>query len=569
MGSFAALVPPMPHIFLSYTREDQVTAKRFAEAFEAQGFSVWWDVTLRSGEAYDQVTEEALRTARAVVVLWSKKSVMSRWVRAEATLADRNRTLVPAMIEPCDRPIMFELTHTADLSRWTGDPSDPAWRAFLSDVRRFVDGGVAPMAAPAAAAPASAPSFHSARPSVAVLPFINRSGLPEDEVFADCMGEDLTAALSLSYWLKVVAARATAIYRQAVIDLRQIGRDLGVRYLLEGNVRRMGGDLRVTAQLVEAETCDIIWTQKFDRPLAELSKLQDDLVAEVAAHLGVQVLRAEMNHAGKKQGGITAYEAIKRSQLYSSYGTLAGVEAAVAENRRSVELDPDNGAAFAFLAAMQANLLHRRGGDDGELAEKAMNNIGRARVLDPNNPEALSGIALALAWLRQPQESIPLAKRAIAASPGAEYPRFVLGLALAMLGRSDEAIVEMEAVERLAPDSQLAYRSWKWRSIALLQVGRLDDALQAADRYVQLLPESEGLIQSALCLASLGDLDRACEVMRRLHQTDPEMSGDLAAKLVCGLYCGATAVEDYVGVVRTIWAEALNEAASAATGAKA
>jgi TolB-like protein len=549
----------MPDIFLSYTREDQATAKRFAEAFEAQGFSVWWDVTLRSGEAYDQVTEEALRMAKAVVVLWSKKSVTSRWVRAEATLADRNRTLVPAMIEPCERPIMFELTHTADLRRWSGDTGDPTWRAFLADVRRFVDGGAAPTAPPAAG-PASTPSLHSARPSVAVLPFINRSGLAEDEVFAECMAEDLTAALSLSYWLKVVAARATGIYRQTAIHLPQIGRELGVRYLLEGNVRRIGIDLRVTAQLVEAETCDVIWTQKFDRPLAELAKLQDDLVAEVAAHLGVQVLRAEMDHAGKKQDGITAYEAIKRSQLYSSYGTRAGVEAAVAENRRSVELDPDNGMAFAFLAAMQANLLHWRGGDDVELTDEAINNIGRARVLDPNNPEVLSGTALALAWLRQPHESIPLARRAVTANLGAEYPRFVLGLALAMLGRSEEAIVEMEAVERLAPDSQLAYRSWKWRSVALLQAGRLDDALQAADRYVQMLPESEGLIQSALCLVSHGDLDRAREVMRRLHRTDPDLSGELAAKLVRGMYCGAAVVEDYAGAVNTIWAEALSEA---------
>ncbi|MDZ4762185.1 MAG: toll/interleukin-1 receptor domain-containing protein [Alphaproteobacteria bacterium] len=99
-----------PDIFLSYNREDQARAKVFAEAFSAQGFNVWWDVGLRTGEAYDEVTETALRTAKAVVVLWSKKSVASRWVRAEATLADRNKTLVPCMIEACERPIMFELT---------------------------------------------------------------------------------------------------------------------------------------------------------------------------------------------------------------------------------------------------------------------------------------------------------------------------------------------------------------------------------------------------------------------------------------------------------------------------
>jgi predicted ATPase len=135
-----------PDIFLSYSRDDQARAKLFAEAFEREGFRVWWDVGLRTGESYDEVTETALRTAKAVVVLWSKKSVTSRWVRAEATLADRNKTLVPAMIEVCDRPIMFELTQTAELMHWLGDERDPAFLSFLDDVRRFV--GPALVAAP-------------------------------------------------------------------------------------------------------------------------------------------------------------------------------------------------------------------------------------------------------------------------------------------------------------------------------------------------------------------------------------------------------------------------------------
>lgn len=130
-----------PDIFLSYSRDDQPRARRFADAFSAQGFDVWWDVTLRSGEAYDEVTEAALREAKAVVVLWSKRSARSRWVRAEATLGDRNGTLVPAMIEPCERPVMFELTQTAELTHWQGADDDPAWLAFLSDVRRFVEHG--------------------------------------------------------------------------------------------------------------------------------------------------------------------------------------------------------------------------------------------------------------------------------------------------------------------------------------------------------------------------------------------------------------------------------------------
>ena len=120
----------MPDVFLSYNCGDQVVARRFAEGFEADGLTVWWDAALTPGEAYDKVTENALRTAKAVVVLWSKRSVESRWVRAEATLADRNGTLLPAMIEACERPIMFELVQTSDLSKWTGGASDAVWRDF-------------------------------------------------------------------------------------------------------------------------------------------------------------------------------------------------------------------------------------------------------------------------------------------------------------------------------------------------------------------------------------------------------------------------------------------------------
>jgi Flp pilus assembly protein TadD/TolB-like protein len=130
----------LPDIFLSYNREDQARARLFAEAFERDGLTVWWDVGLRTGEAYDAVTENALRSAKAVVVLWSTRSVQSRWVRAEAALALRQKTFAPCMIEPCERPIMFELTQTADLSHWSGDTNDAAWQRFLADVRRLVNG---------------------------------------------------------------------------------------------------------------------------------------------------------------------------------------------------------------------------------------------------------------------------------------------------------------------------------------------------------------------------------------------------------------------------------------------
>jgi eukaryotic-like serine/threonine-protein kinase len=151
-----------PDVFLSYSREDQATARRYAETLKQEGFSVWWDQTLSTGEAYDEVTEKALEGARAVVVLWSKSSVTSRWVRAEATTADRNRVLAPVMIEPCKRPVMFELTQSADHSGWKGDANDPLWRTFVSDLHKFVQRG--DPAGASASEPARSPSLPAVSP---------------------------------------------------------------------------------------------------------------------------------------------------------------------------------------------------------------------------------------------------------------------------------------------------------------------------------------------------------------------------------------------------------------------
>ncbi len=251
-----------PDIFLSYNREDQAVAARFAEAFAAEDLNVWWDTALRSGEAYDEVTEAALRGAKAVVVLWSPRSVVSRWVRAEATIADRCKTLVPVTIEACERPIMFELTQTAELSHWTGDASDRAWQAFLGDVRGIVGRVVpAPVASmPDAPPPAPAkPGERGEAPSLAVLPFTNRSGLPQDDVFAIGMVEDVIDALSQGVNVRVISSTSTSRFcTGAMPDLEAMGQQLTVRYFLEGNVRRTGCktngncDLNGTSRILQA-----------------------------------------------------------------------------------------------------------------------------------------------------------------------------------------------------------------------------------------------------------------------------------------------------------------------------
>jgi len=158
-----------PDIFISYSREERQAARHFAECFAQEGFAVWWDAALRSGETFDEVIERELRAAKAVVVLWSPRSVASRWVRAEATLADRANKLVPVIIETCVLPIIFELTQAADLANWTGDTTDPRWQTLVSDLRRLVEPhrGESPAAAPrpTAKAPPASPLMKIAAPA--------------------------------------------------------------------------------------------------------------------------------------------------------------------------------------------------------------------------------------------------------------------------------------------------------------------------------------------------------------------------------------------------------------------
>jgi formylglycine-generating enzyme required for sulfatase activity len=157
----------MADVFLSYNRQDQGKAKMIAEALESSGFEVWWDTVLRAGQTYDEVTESQLRDAWAVVVLWSNRSVRSKWVRAEATLGDRKSALIPVMIEQCERPIMFELIQTADLSHWDGDLTDQNWLDFVADVQEHVARKRGDAAAKPQPTPAPEPQAAASAPSVA------------------------------------------------------------------------------------------------------------------------------------------------------------------------------------------------------------------------------------------------------------------------------------------------------------------------------------------------------------------------------------------------------------------
>jgi TolB-like protein len=517
-------------IFLSYCHDDFSTASRFAKGFEREGFTVWWDASLRSGEAFDAAIENALKSAKAVVVLWSRTSVQSRWVRAEATLADRNRTLVPAMIEPCDRPIMFELTHTADLSRWSGDASDGTWQGFLADVREFVGAtGAGPSAATSpqvalAGVPRPA-ATRGDRPSLAILPFTNRSGERADDVFADGMVEDLILALSLSGGIKVIARSATVVYRQNVSDLRSIGRDLGVRYLLEGNVRRIGASLRVTAQLVEADNGAVLWCQKFDRPLNELATLQEQLVMEVAAQLGDRVERVEIEKALSKPGDLTAWEAVIRALAVMVSFNLESLNVGLTEARKALTIAPDYALGHAVLAAALGCLYAATGGRDDSLAREARTHVERAVALGVSDPLVLSWAAWGLAGCGFWQDAERYSQRAVDLNPQIGVGHLALAMVCVRGKRPEDVIRHVDALESLAPRGNVTHNGMAFRGLAHYMAGRYEPARQAMEKALLLRPDFVYPLKDiAIICEKLGRHEEACDAVRRLRSADPTIT---------------------------------------------
>jgi TolB-like protein len=422
----------VPDIFLSYTRDDQPTAQRFAEAFEREGFSVWWDQTLNPGEAYDKVTEKALEQAGAVVVLWSKKSVDSRWVRAEATQAGSNGTLVPVMIEPCKRPIMFELTHTADLSHWKGDSQDKAWQSYVAGLRRSLQIGVpkAPLPAanpvrprrrfgrggavtaiaalalavvavgwwvlnrniekPAAQAVTASASAVATEVTLAVLPFVNLSSDPEQEYFSDGLTEEILNQLAQIGALRVTGRTSSFSFKGKNEDLRGIADKLDVSNLLEGSVRRDGNNVRITAQLINGEDGAHLWSRNYDRELSNIFALQEDIAKDVAQALSIKLDVGDLN---RSQGGTTnveAHDRYLRGRKFQSQDERKASAQAVAQFREAVALDPTFSRAWLELGEA---LETRRLFEPGEAAA-----VQRDLALARERVKALSPDAW---WTRQ------------------------------------------------------------------------------------------------------------------------------------------------------------------------
>jgi TolB-like protein len=522
---------PGPDIFISYNREDVTVAQAYRDALAREGYDVWWDATLRSGETYDEVTEAALRAAKAVVVLWSPRSVASRWVRSEATIADRNKTLLPVTIEPCDRPVMFELTQTADLSRWSGQADDTAWQVFLGEVRRMV--GIkttaentvtaTPMVSPRDAA--------SDMPIVAILPIACRADghgldwLPEE------LTEEVTRELSQCSYCKVIAASTMAAWYGRVIDHRALAVELDAAYLVEGKLSGIGEALRLTIQLIGTESDSVLWSSRFSSQLDEIRASPEQLSLNVATGLSQAIVQAQINRALAKQRRCSAWEHVLRT--WGMIGRLGGSSPrAVEESRQAVRMAPDFGLAYATLAhALSGRLgIDRLTLSEPEreaIAAEALDAIRKAIELDGQNPAVLVRLANGYAGIGDAEAGLRLAQRAVQLAPHSAEAQSQFGISNFMLGRTSEAIQAFERQSRFASFDPDRAGGQALLGICLFLEGRSAEAEVAIDNALALQPNFYlALRWKAVVAADLGNEESAKAAVRLIRKAEPGKSID-------------------------------------------
>ena len=400
--------------------------------------------------------------------------------------------------------------------------------------------------APAAGQPAalSLPD----KPSIAVLPFANISGDPEQEYFADGMVEEVITALSRIRWFFVIARNSTFTYKGRAVDVKEVGRELGVRYVLEGSVRKSGKRIRVTAQLVEAATGNHVWAERYDRDLADIFVVQDEITEQVVAAIEPELYAAEqVRSQSKPPDSLDAWECVIRALSCIGQFTRDEITEAEALCRRAIAIAPAYGRAYSLLAWV---ILRRTtwSGDLRTVVPEISAETQTALALDDRDPWAHFAQGNLFLRLRRSAESVRALRRALELNPNFALAHALLGNSLSLQGAYREAVASAEHALRLSPRDRLV---GIYASLALVQVhfaaGRYSECVTWARNMIEKSPENgRGNVFLTAALAMSGDVPAAAEARTTLLRLQPEFSvtwmtenaphtGELAERLRDGL----------------------------------
>jgi len=531
------------HVFISYARSTEEQAIQVEKALRDTGYGVWRDAELPAHRTYADVIEERLKSANAVVVLWSAEAARSQWVRAEADAARELGTLIQASVDGTVPPMPFNQIQCADLKGWKGGDG-AGWQKLSASVAALAGGSTNQSDRAKAKRQTN---------SVCVLPFANMSGDAEQEYFSDGISEDITTDLSKISALAVTARNTAFQFKGQSVDVSDVAKKLGVSHVLEGSVRKAGNRVRITAQLIDGATGDHVWADRYDRDLTDIFEIQDEISKAIVEALKVKLLPEEKK--ALEQRGTTSADAYNFYLMAHNYwvtgnwGDVRQTELVERICRRAVEVDPEYARAWGLLAIAESILhyIYGREGEDGLAAAE------RALELNANIAEAYVVKARHLYERDRVEEAKQATERAIQLDPESwavnrEAARIFY------FQRDFEAAAR--CYEKAISIVETDYHSWGMLTSIYMALGDKERWLAAArmavshaERVLAHNPTNgAALAMGATGLAILGEHDRFREWVDRALLVDPD-NAIMQYNFACAM---ALHLKDYEGALDLI-----------------
>ena len=517
----------MADVFISYSRSDKERVAPLVAAIKAKGWSVWWDPAIDAGQQFDDQIDAELQAAAAVVVVWTPTSVASRWVRGEARDAAERGILVPVRFEGARLPIDVRAIQTTDLDKWGEDPASAPFQELLRSLGAVIERRRASQSVKSGATTAPSAAAAVPRVGICVLPFANMSGDQEQEYFSDGITEDIITDLSKVSALSVVSRNSAFMYKGKHVDVPKLARELKVGHVLEGSVRKAGGRVRITAQLVDGSSNDHVWAERYDRDLNDIFALQAEISEAIVKALRLKLLPEEKK-AIEQRGtdNVEAYNLYllaRQSYITGNESDARRTQAMIRLCNRAIEIDPSYSLAWALMAIGQMNLYFVHGGrvDDGLASAE------RALTLDANLAEAHAVKARILARHGRHDEAAAEIDVALRLDPES----YEVNRAAAYL-RYSQARLE-EAARYYAKSMSLAETDLN-SGVMLLSCYQAVGNSQAARPVAQVLlsrcektldrdpNNGTAMAYGANALATLGETERAREWIGRALLIDPD-----------------------------------------------
>jgi adenylate cyclase len=509
----------MSDIFISYARSTATDAAAVADALRSLGYDVWLDDDLPAHRTYAEVIAERLASAKAVVVIWSAEAAKSEWVQSEADRARGQRKLVQLTIDGAALPMPFDRIQCADLAGWTGDLEAPGWRKVVASIGELMNGaGVA--ATSVAPAPLSLPS----KPSIAVLPFANLSGDPEQDYFADGMVVEITNALSRFKSIFVIASGSALSFKGTGSTPREAARQLGVRYVLEGSVRKAGARVRIAAQLIDAADGRQIWSDRFEDTLEDVFDLQDRVALGVAGRIEPTVREAEIRRASARPtDSMGSYDLYLRAHLAHRSFARAGVLEGLDLVERAIAIDPGHARALSTASFLHYLITQSGWSDDpAHHRREAVTAAHRALKAASDDTFVLANTALVTKNFEGDLDgALVLLDRALTLNPGSATAWLISGFVRLQAGDTDAAVEHLGRAMRLDPMGPDRPVQMGFMGIAFFELGRFGDAVAHLKQFVEQAESSLGFGFLAACYGHLGEAAAARDALDRYQASSP------------------------------------------------